>query len=645
MPKKRGRPPKKQMPAKRGRGRPRKVTQPEVQPRPRRSTRLGAAEAASATISAGVATPNAGEYTASRPHVVPVSYDEGTTPVFVPKTVKPHEPKFQLPQPRPDSNDFEAVVMALSRNYLPDGYVFKVYGWTLKYIAKRGLSPRECYKIVPRDILHFFVMIYYMGYCKLPAKKDYWCNGDDIRGDHPVCTAFGMTFKKFSFLWRNVYLMEPIPDADDDASDDEGELWYDEEAQTNFVVRSDSAEDDFHFDQKARSIIDLTNQRNKIICINPGHVMTIDEQMTRMQGRSAETYRMDNKPIPQGYKSFSIVDRASKFLWHMLPYGRKSTKAGTVVTVKFLVETLPKRGDLEYVVGMDNYFTHARALKHCLDAGVHAMGTARRKRGWPAEELKRVDDDRFNSLYYIPDHDNTFLTYRWVDNSVVTLVSTMHDPNASVLTARRRPRMTQTNKNHVAAVWGEDYVKDIAIPKVVSDYNVWKVGVDTFDQYLAYMMPDLRCRRTWMPLMIQALMTMRVNSYRAHTYICKPNHRGHKTFTLQWMRCLMRRASKLVRMTRATIIHEHTPRSPARRHRMSSKNPTLPEVRHSSQVSHVPVLSTSQGKCIYCRFLHLCAKIDHPDTKDRWPAIRQPQRKCIGCGFHLCKSCFKPYHA
>jgi len=204
--------------------------------------------------------------------------------------------------------------MALSRNYLPDGYVFKVYGWTLKYITKLGLSPRECYKIVPRDILHFFVMIYYMGYCKLPAKKDYWCNGDDIRGDHPVCTAFGMTCKKFSFLWRNVYLMEPIPDADDDASDDEGELWYDEEAQTNFVVRSDSAEDDFHFDQKARSIIDLTNQRNKIICINPDHAMTIDEQMTRMQGRSAETYRMDNKPIPQGYKSFSIVDRASKFL-------------------------------------------------------------------------------------------------------------------------------------------------------------------------------------------------------------------------------------------------------------------------------------------------------------------------------------------
>ena len=32
----------------------------------------------------------------------------------------------------------------------------------------------------------------------------------------------------------------------------------------------------------------------------------------------------------------------------MLPYGRKFTKAGTILTVKFLVETLPKRGELEW---------------------------------------------------------------------------------------------------------------------------------------------------------------------------------------------------------------------------------------------------------------------------------------------------------
>ena len=648
MPRKRGRPPKQTTTAKRGRGRPKKVTQPApAQPtrRSRRTRTTGAASATSATVSDPVIAPTAEEYAPDKPHVVPVAYDEGVTPVFKPYAIKPHDAKFQLPPPRPDNSDFNAVVMALTRVYLPDRYIMKVYRHTQQYIHKRNLHPRHVYKLIPRDIVHFFLILYYMGYCKLPSKADYFCPGDDVRGDHPCCTAFGMSFKKFQFLWRNIYLMEPQSDVEDGQSDDEGELDYDEDNDVAYVVRSDEAEDDFHFDQKARSIVDLTNQGNKLICHYPGCVMTVDEQMARAKGRSAETYRMMKKPIRCGYKWFSIVDRQTKFLWHMLPYGRKSTKAGSILTVKFLVESLPKRGELDYVVGMDNYFTHEGALRHCLAAKVHAMGTARHKRGWPAKELKDVDDGRFNTLYYITDRDNTYVTYRWVDNNVVTLVSTMHDPHASVATARRRPRITQTNKKHVHQVWGKEPVKDIAIPAVVNDYNFWKVGVDTFDQYLAYLMCDLRCVRTWVPLMIQALMTMRVNSYLAHIHICT-NSKTHKEFTLEWIRCLMRRAVKLVRKTRRSLVHEAQTPSPTRRFRMSSKNPTLPEVRHSSDVTHVPVLAESQGKCIYCRYQRLCNKIDNPDADPRtWGSIGQPQRKCIGCGFHLCKDCFADFHA
>ena len=65
------------------------------------------------------------------------------------------------------------------------------------------------------------------------------------------------------------------------------------------------------------------------------------------------------------------------------------------------------------------------------------MGTARGKRGWSPVEIKSLTDARFNSLYYIPDHDNTFLTYRWIDNNVVLMVSTMHDPNVTVLKRHR----------------------------------------------------------------------------------------------------------------------------------------------------------------------------------------------------------------
>jgi len=270
---------------------------------------------------------------------------------------------------------------------------------------------------------------------------------------------------------------------------------------------------------------------------------------------------MNNKPITYGYKSFSIVDARTKFLWHTLPYGRKFTNAGTIITVKFLVETLPRRHDLFYVVGIDNYFTHAKALQHCLDAGVHAVGTARHKRGWPAPEIKRIDDNRFNTLYHLADPHNTFVTYRWVDNNVVTLVSTMHDPNATIVKPRRRPRTTQVNRRHVQLVWGDDSVKDIAIPCVVNDYNHWKVGVDVMDQLLAVLFPDLRCRRTWMPLMIQSLMIQRVNSYTAHRYICT-SPRDHKHFTLYWIKCLMRRATMIARQPDVLISTRRSRRHP-----------------------------------------------------------------------------------
>ena len=589
--KKRGRPSKKDKGTKRGRGRPRKAAQAPA------SASAATAEAASAVITQPVPPVPlfTQRYSPSAPLVTRLRYDEGRTPRFKPVKPVPHSAKFQLPPPRPNPNDFDAVVMALSRVYLPDRYIMAIFGWTCQYIDNRNLNPRNVFKLVPRDILHFFAIIQYMGYCKLPAKADYWTDGDSVRGDHPICREFGMTYKKFTFLWRNIYLMKPRDTVRDEESEDEGDTVADEDDNMAFVVRSDSREDDYHFDAKARSIVDITNQGNKLICHHPSYATTIDEQMIKFQGRSKETYRMDNKPIPCGYKNFSIVDVETKFLWHMLPYGRKHTKRGTILTVKFLVETLPKRGELFYVCGMDNYFTYEKALKHCLDAGVHVVGTARARRGWPAPEIKRIQDARFNTLYHITGRDVKYVTYRWVDNNVVTLVSTLHDPKAKVIKARRKPRITQTNRNHVERVWGDLPVKKIAIPCVVDDYNHWKVAVDVFDQLLAVMFPDVRCHRTWMPLMTHTLVTQRVQSYIAHKHIAT-SPRDHKNFTLAWLQCLMRRAAMIVRATRSTVVHHPTSSSPPKRYRMSQTNPQLPNVRHNPNVSHVAVIAERQGK-------------------------------------------------
>ena len=155
MPKKRGRPPKKQTTVQRGRGRPRKSA----------NTRESVSFCAGDVVSASIVPPIAQEYSPSKPFVTPVVYDGGLTPAFEPVEPVPHDVKFQFAPPRPNPDDFEAVVIALTRVYAPDDYILKVFVNTLAYITNRKLNPRRVFKLIPRDILHFFAIINYMGYC------------------------------------------------------------------------------------------------------------------------------------------------------------------------------------------------------------------------------------------------------------------------------------------------------------------------------------------------------------------------------------------------------------------------------------------------------------------------------------------------
>ena len=72
------------------------------------------------------------------------------------------------------------------------------------------------------------------------------------------------------------------------------------------------------------------------------------------------------------------------------------------------------------------------------------------------------------------------------------------------------------------------------------------------------------------------------------------------------------------------------------RHRLSSRNPTLPPNRFNSQLSHVSVQAPKQGKCLMCRYKYLCKKIEHPEEEREWGVIGRPRRKCLGCDVYLC---------
>ena len=52
--------------------------------------------------------------------------------------------------------------------------------------------------------------------------------------------------------------------------------------------------------------MDQVRTASQNLCQTPNLGLAIDEMMIRFLGRSAETHRMKNKPIDQGYKIYAL---------------------------------------------------------------------------------------------------------------------------------------------------------------------------------------------------------------------------------------------------------------------------------------------------------------------------------------------------
>jgi hypothetical protein len=177
-----------------------------------------------------------------------------------------------------------------------------------------------------------------------------------------------------------------------------------------------------------------------------------------------------------------------------------------------LIVVLPLRGTKKYVVGMDNFFTFSRTIVAARERHVAIVGTAKAKTGWPPRELYPITDSRCNTLHWINDKDH-YQIQRWVDNNVVTMVTTMYEASESISQMRKKHRSNAINKRHLDLVWGAGHKVPINIPTTIDDYNHWMLGVDRADRLISIYRPiTLRCKRIWVPIMFHALDLMRINS-------------------------------------------------------------------------------------------------------------------------------------
>ena len=59
-------------------------------------------------------------------------------------------------------------------------------------------------------------------------------------------------------------------------------------------------------------------------------------------------------------------------------------------------------------------------------------------------------------VYWMNDKDN-YQIQRWVDNNIVTMVSTLHKADKTALSVQKKPRVTAVNKKHLQSMWGVNY--------------------------------------------------------------------------------------------------------------------------------------------------------------------------------------------
>ncbi|KAG7336733.1 transposase IS4 [Nitzschia inconspicua] len=104
--------------------------------------------------------------------------------------------------------------------------------------------------------------------------------------------------------------------------------------------------------------------------------------------------------------------------------------------------------------------------------------------------------------YCLEDRRN-FLMMTWVDSDVVDMVSTIYEGYETLTKERKRTRENQLTRRSVRAVWeSADHTVVIDIPQCIDDYNICMGGVDKAYQLMSGLKSRLRCRRTWMPIMV-----------------------------------------------------------------------------------------------------------------------------------------------
>jgi len=386
----------------------------------------------------------------------------------------------------------------------------------------RGFRPLKV-----SEFYRYLGCLIYMGVYKYPEIRDYWRR--NVSG-----ARLGLSRDRFSeiqavFTFRN-------PETNPKQADDP--WWFRLEPLASNIRRS--------------------CQRYWI----PGAKVAIDEGMVAYHGHTRHTIKAPHKPIKQGFKFWALGDHGYiySWLWYSRTDGTEATRrsrtlAETQNLVLNLAQKLPR--NIGYNLYLDNLFTNIPLAKQLLQINVGMTGTTRKNAlGYPKwlAQLKEQGKARDKALEWgamRAEVVEKVLCFAWQDNNTVLGMTSGYRPGDLVVRSRKRPAETSTNAAIVRPVFGEEYTKDLAIPRLIDDYNHHMGGVDIANQLrVNYTTHTRRQKRYWKAIFLWLLDLAITNSYLLSQWPRPPRggaeSRAHRKFMDALAKSLMEMPLELV---------------------------------------------------------------------------------------------------
>lgn len=434
-------------------------------------------------------------------------------------------------------------------------------------------------KISANEIRCFIAILFLSGYNHLPSKRHFWDAGEDMKN---MAVSQAMRRDRFLQICRFIHCTD----------------------NTN-INTNDKA-------WKIRPVMEML----KLRCISnfvPERELAYDESMVKYFGRHGCKQFIRGRPIRFGYKIWSLNTKDG-YLVNFELYQGKGPKSNAEYDSFFgkaaspllvLLDEIPdEKRNLNYNLYMDNLFSGAALFSFLRFRGYSAVGTIRENRipkNCPLLNKKAFGKKDRGYFETAMERNDGHLYVRWMDNAVVTMLST----SCGVEKVSHVKRFSQKHKRNIM----------IPRPHVIANYNTFMGGTDQMDQNLGCYRIGVRGKKWYWPLLTWMMDVACQNSWILYNKSGRP-----KISQLSFKRELVN-----VYLKKYGVI----PKASGRPFSSPGSHSRVPDAIRYDHTDHL-IKRANENKKIRC-------------SGDSCKSIMRT--KCTKCNVGLCVDCFVPFHS